>query len=333
MLHTVRSTCSWLTTAAAVLLLAAPAAAQRPEAVHRLGLLLPGSSGTATTRVLVDAFRNGLRELGWIEGRNVSIEYRFAEGKQDLLPELAAELVRLRVELIVVEGTPAIGAAKNATATIPIVMTTVSDPVRLGFIASFARPGGNVTGLTLLNEELNAKRIELLKELMPGVSRVAVVWNAANPGSARSVEQTRSAARSLDIQLHAVEVRAPDELDGAFAAVARAGSTALLTISDGMFHNQRARIVGLAARSRLPAFFPEPEFVEAGGLIAYGPSVPANFRRAASYVDRILRGAKPGELPVEQPAKFELVINLRTAKTLGLTIPPSLLLRADRVIE
>jgi putative ABC transport system substrate-binding protein len=194
-----RPTSIWRTAVVAVLLLAAPLAvgAQQPGAVHRLGFLLPGASGAAATQVLLDAFRNGLRELGWIEGQNVTIEYRFAEGKQDLLPELAAELVRLRVELIVAEGTPAVRAAKNLTATIPIVMTTVSDPVRSGFAASFARPGGNVTGLTLLVEELNAKRLALLKELMPGISRVAVLWNAANPGNALSLEQTRGAARSL----------------------------------------------------------------------------------------------------------------------------------------
>jgi putative ABC transport system substrate-binding protein len=309
------------------------AGAQQTERVRRIGFLVPGNSGSDALRVLLGEFRQGLREFGWIEGRNVGIEYRFAEGKQDLLPALAVELVRSGVELIVAEGTPATQALKSATRTIPVVMATSGDPVRSGFVASLARPGGNITGLTLLAPDLSAKRLQLLKEIVPSLSRVALLSNAANPASRFTLEDTQAAARALGVEFHSLQVRAPDDFADAFVAIGGTGAHALLTASDGMFFNQRARIAELAGRHGLPALFPEKEFVQAGGLISYGPSPQANFRRAAAYVDKILKGALPSDLPVEQPIRFELAINLKTSKAIGLDVPPTLLAIADEVIE
>ena len=283
----------------------------------------------------LDAFRQRLRELGWVEGQNIVIDYRYAEGRVDRLPDLAAELVRLKVDLIVASaGTQAATAAKNATETIPIVMIYVRDPVGTGLIASLARPGGNVTGVSgSAGLELFAKQLELLKETVPKIRRVAILSNPDNAYHQLAIREVNVAARSLGVQLQLLEARGPNEFDGAFAAMAKERVGALLVLSDAIFGSHRTRLADLAARSRLPAAFGVRDDVEAGGLMSYGPSFLDLFRRSAAYVDKILKGAKPADLPVEQPNKFELVINLKTAKTLGLTIPQSVLLRADQVIE
>ena len=283
---------------------------------------------------LLGAFRQGLRELGWIEGQNLVIEHRFAEGRAERFPDLAAALVRLRVDVIVTSsGEPAILAAKRATTTTPIVMAISGDPVETGLVASLARPGGNVTGLTILATEVAGKRLELLKEAVPRASRVAVLWNAAYPGKAFELRETQAAARVLGVSLWPVEVREPNDLPGAFSAIARAGPDALITFADPLTNTERRRIVDFAVRNRLPMISAVRPFADEGGLMTYGPNIADMCRRAATYVDKILKGAKPADLPVEQPTKFDLVINLKTAKALGLTIPPSVLLRADRVIE
>jgi putative ABC transport system substrate-binding protein len=282
----------------------------------------------------LDTFRQGLRELGWVEGQNIVIDYRYAEGRFDRLPDLAAELVRLKVDIIVAVPTPAAVAAKKATETIPIVAISVGDPVGLGLIASLARPGGNLTGLSYsVGLEIAGKGLELLKETVPKVRRVAILSNPGNPFQPLAITEVNVAARSLGVQLQLLEARGPNELDGAFAAMATERVGALLVVADSLFLLQRTRLADLAARSRLPAAYGLREIVEAGGLMSYGPSVRDLYRRGATFVDKILKGAKPGDLPVEQPTKFELVINLKTAKALGLTIPPSLLGRADEVIQ
>jgi len=317
----------------AVSLILAPLAAQGQQAgrVPRIGYL-----GTRTPSDFgLDAFRQGLRELGWVEGQNIVIDYRFAEGRLDRLPDLAAELVRLKVDIIVAHSTPGAAAAKNATETIPIVMTVVGDPVGLGLIASLARPGGNATGLSfsVVGLEIIGKQLELLKETVSKIRRMAILSNAANPIQPLAIRDVNVAARSLGVQLQLLEVRGPNEFDSAFAAMAKERVGALLVVADSMFVFHRTRLADLAARSRLPAAYGWREHVEAGGLMSYGPSLRDLFRRAATYVDKILKGAKPADLPVEQPTKFELVINLKTAKALGLTIPQSVLGRADQVIE
>jgi ABC-type uncharacterized transport system substrate-binding protein len=309
-----------------------PAEAQHPSKMARMGYLEFGSAAPGTP--LVEAFRQGLRDLGWVEGQNIAIEVRYAEGKQDRLREFATDFVNLKVDLIFASTTPAALAAKHATTTIPIVIGFVGDPVGSGVVASLARPGGNITGWThLAGLELAGKRLELMKETIPGVSRIGALWNPANPGNAPFVKELEAAARALKVQLHPAGVQDPKELESAFAALARQRVEALVVVADGMFLSQRDRIVALAARSRLPAMYPSTDLVEAGGLMAYSVNLPDMFRRGASYVDRILKGAKPRDLPIEQPTKFELAINLKTAKALGLTIPPSVLGRADRVIE
>jgi ABC-type uncharacterized transport system substrate-binding protein len=322
-------------TALAGSLLTAPlaAGAQQAGKVLRIGFL--GGRTPSDMSPFLDAFRQGLRELGWVEGQNIVIDYRFAEGRFDRLPDLAAELVRLKVDIIVAQPVPAAVAAKNATGTIPIVMISGSaDPVGLGLIASLARPGGNVTGSSYsAGPEIGGKQLELLKETVPKLRRVAILSNPANPSHALAIREVRDAAPSLGVQLQLLEARGPNEFDGAFAAMAKERVGALLVMSDGIFNLHRTRLADLAARSRLPAAYGTRENVEAGGLMSYGPSLRDFYRRAATYVDKILKGATPGDLPVEQPTKFELVINLKTAKALGLTIPPSLLQRADQVIE
>jgi putative ABC transport system substrate-binding protein len=274
-----------------------------------------------------------LKEYGWVEGQNISVDYRFAEGKEDALPGIAAALVQSWLDVIVAEGTPAIQAAKNVTQTVPIVMAVSNDPVGSGLVASLNRPGGNITGLSVLSQELGGKRLQLLTEIIPGLARVAVLSNPSNPSNTLLLEQTKAAAQSLGVEIHVAEVQGPDRFESAFAAVAAAHAGALIVLGDGMLYSQQPRIVTFAAASHLPALFGEKEGAEAGGLIAYGPSIPASFRRAAAYVDKILRGAKPADLPVEQPTKFELVVNLQTARAIGVTIPTSILLRADEVIE
>jgi putative ABC transport system substrate-binding protein len=321
--------------ALALALLAAPLAvdAQQPGNSYRIGYL--GTSPPSTPDILrnVEAFRQGLGELGWVEGKNIVIEWRYSAGRGERFPDLAAELVRLKVDLIVAVAAPATHASKQATTTIPIVGIALSDPVGQGLVASLARPGGNVTGLATLFPELAAKRLELLKETLPGVSRVAVLWNAANPGNVLQIRETKVAAQTLGLRLQSVEVRGPEDFQGAFAAMTRGRPEALVSLADPLIFTYRTQIVDFAAKSRLPAMHPFRESVEAGGLMAYSVNIPDMFRRAATYVDKILRGAKPGDLPIEQPTKFEFVINIKTAQALGLTIPQSLLLRADQVVE
>jgi putative ABC transport system substrate-binding protein len=320
-----------LATAVVLLLFAvslAPAAAQPLEKVPRVGFLGPRTRSNDTG--LVDAFLQGLRDLGWVEGKTIVIEYRWAEGRSDRLPDLAAELVRRKVDVIFAGNTSVAVAAKNATGTIPIVMATGGDPVGLGLVASLARPGGNVTGLSFsVGTDIVGKWLELLKETVPKVRRVAVLSNPANPSHALAIESVIVAARAAGVQLQLLEARGPNEFDNAFAAMARERAGALLVMLG--FH--RARLSDLAAKSRLPAMYGSREYPEAGGLMSYGANFRHSFHRSATYVDKILKGAKPADLPIEQPAKFELVINLKTAKLLGLTVPPSLLLRADQVIE
>jgi len=316
--------------------LAAPLAAgaqQPPGKVPRVGYLSPGSSSDPGRQRRFEAFRQGLRELGYVEGQSIAIESRWAEGKYERYPGQAAELVRLKVDVIVAVGGPASQAAHQATRTIPIVMSVVIDPLGSGLVASAARPRGNVTGLSMMTTDLIGKQLEVLKEVVPKVSRVALLWNPANPGSAPQLREAEAAARALGVRLQALEVRVPQDIEGAFAVMTRERAGALLVLADGVLTNQRKQIAELAAERRLPAAYPQREFVDAGGLMAFSANPLELERRAAIYVDKILKGAKPADLPVEQPTKLELVINLKTAKALGLTIPPSLLLRADQVIE
>lgn len=290
------------------------------------------SAGASPIQAL-PAFVEGLRELGWIEGKNVVFVYRHAENRLDQLPELAADLVHLKVDVIVTQGTLAPLAAKQATTTIPIVMAPAGDPLGSGLVASLARPGGNVTGLSLMAPDLGGKRLELLKEVLPQASRVGILWNAANPYSALVFNETESAAQMLGIQLQSIEVRNSDDFDSAFEAARLQHPDALITVEDPLTINYRNQIADFAATNRLPAIYGLREFVEAGGLIAYGASLSDLRRRAAAYVDKILRGTKPADLPIQQPTKFEFLINLKTARALGLEIPPMLLARADEVIE
>jgi putative ABC transport system substrate-binding protein len=316
-------------------LLAAPlaAGAQQPARMPRIGFLSAAVLGVSSPAL--DAFRQGLRELGWVEGQNIVVDYRLAEGRSDRLPDLAAELVRLKVDIIVAEATQGVIAAKNATTTIPIVMINGSaDPVGLGFVASLARPGGHVTGLSYsVGPEIFGKGLGLLKEIVPKVRRVAILSNPASPVQPLLIREVNGAARSLGVQLQHLEVRGPNEFDGAFAAMSNERVGALLVVADAMFVFHRTRLADLAARSRLPAAYGVRANVEAGGLMSYGPSVRDLFRRSAAFVDKILKGVKPGDLPVEQPTKFELVVNLKTAKALGLTVPQALLQRADELIQ
>ena len=314
-------------------LLTAPltSTAQHAAKVPRLGLLIPGSSSAFAPRI--EAFRHGLRDLGYVEGRNITIEYRFAEGQDDRLPALVAELIRLQVDIMVTDGEAAILVAQHATTTIPIVMAVSSDPVGIGFVASLARPGGNITGLSFMLTEVSGKRLELLQEAVPKLSHVAVLWDPANPSSTLGFKETQTAAHALGLPLQSLEVRGPDEFDQAFAAMSREHADALVVLSNPLFFSHRRQLAELAVKHRLPAIFLFREYVEAGGLMAYGANLNAMYRRAAYYVDRILKGTKPADLPVEQPVKFELVINLKTAQALDLTIPPTLLFRADEVIK
>ncbi len=317
---------------------AVPLAAEAQPAgkVPKIGMLSTTPLEHPQARAGFDQFRQALGELGYVEGRNIVIEHRSAEGRVERFPALAAEMVRLRVDLIVVFSTPSARAARNETSTIPIVAPTMQDPVRDGLVASLARPGGNVTGLTFLGSELVAKRLALLKEAIPGVSRVAVLWHpggVAERTGQEMVKEAEAAARGLGVQLQLVRAETPKELDGAFSAMTRWRADALVPLPSPMLFAERKRIVDLAARDRLPAMYMAREFVDLGGLMAYGASQFDLIRRGATYVDKILRGAKPADLPVEQPNKYEMVINLKTAKALGLTIPQSLLLRADQLIE
>jgi putative ABC transport system substrate-binding protein len=311
-----------------LLVTALPVLPQQPGKTARIGFLF-----FVTSPSLDEAFRQGLHELGYVEGQNIAIEYRSAEGKSERLPGLAAELVRLKVDVIVAASPPATEAAKGATSTIPIVFAVSGDPVAAGLVASLARPGGNITGLATISGDVLGKQLELLKGVTPKVSRVAVLQNPSNPGHALMLPQAEGAARALGVQLQVLKARTPSEIEAAFAAMSSQRAGGVLVLRDALFRAQRAQIAALAAKRRLPAVYGLREEAEAGGLMAYGASVPHMFRRAATYVDKILKGAKPADLPVEQPTKFELVINLKTAKALGLTIPPSLLGQADQVIQ
>jgi putative ABC transport system substrate-binding protein len=309
------------------------AEAQQATKIARIGYL---RTNLAANPHLPEAFRQGLRDLGYVEGRNVVIEYRDAEGKFERLPALAAELVALKVDVIVAGGTPHALAAKQATRTLPIVFIGAGDPVTSGLVTSLARPGGNVTGLSMLTPELVGKRLELLKQAVPRVSRVAVLWQPGDYGERTEKDILKEAevtARALGVRLQVVEARGPQDFDRAFSDMTRARAGALIVLGSSMFFTERRRLVDLAAKNRLPAVYSARDSVDAGGLMAYGPNLADMFRRAATYVDKILKGAKPGDLPVEQPTKFELVINLKTAKALGLSIPESLLKRADEVIR
>ena len=316
-------------------LLAAPLGgeAQQSAKMPRVGYLSPGSPSDPARLRRFDAFRQGLRELGYVEGQSIALEPRWAEGKYERYSALAADLVRLKVDVIVVVGGAATRAAQQATGTIPIVMSVVNDPVGSGLVPGLAHPRGNVTGLTIMTSDLVGKQLGLLKELLPRISRVVLLGNPANPGTAPQVREAEDAAPALGVRVQILEARVPREIDDAFAAMTRERPGALLTLDDAIFTNQVRQIAELAAKQRLPAIYGTREYTEAGGLIAYGTNRLELERRAATYVDKILKGAKPADLRVEQPTKFELVINVKTAKALGLTIPPSLLARADDVIQ
>src|SRR5436189_1377446 len=307
------------------------ARAQQPRKVARIGFL--GNSTAALEANLLGPFRDGLRELGYEEGRDIVIEYRWADGRYERFPVLIAELVALKVDVIVTAGTPASVAVKNATATIPLVMVAVGDPVATGLVASLARPGGNITGLTSISVEMEGKRLELLREVVPKVSHIAVLWNAASPIQVIEEGEVRAAARVLEIKMLSLGVRTREEIDDALATIIRERPDALLVLAERLFLHHRTRIIAFAAQERLPGVHAYRELIEAGGLMSYGPSYADMHRRAAAYVDKILKGAKPADLPVERPGKFELVVNLKAAKALGLTIPPSVIFRADEIIE
>ena len=316
-----------LTLASLAVPLAAPA--QQPSKRPRVGVIAEYSR----TDPFIAVFRQGLRELGYIEGRSVVVEYRYLRGVADRAPTFAAELIRRKVDVLVVEGTAATQLTKTVTTAVPIVFVTTSDPVGSGLVATLARPGGNVTGTSTFLPEMSGAYLELLKAAVPQVTRVAVLWNPANPVITPALDEVRETARTLAVELHFLEVRRRKDLAGAFSSLMAWRAGGVLAMPDPVFGNELAHLSMLAAKHRVPAIYPGREFAETGGLLAYGPSFADNYRRAATYVDKILKGAKPADLPVEQPAKFDLVINLRTAWALGLTIPPSLLVRADRVIR
>jgi putative tryptophan/tyrosine transport system substrate-binding protein len=307
------------------------AVAQQVSKIPTIGFLVPGSPSGFSARV--EAFRQGLRELGYVEGKSVAIEYRWAEGKLDRLPELAAELVRIKVDAIVTSGDAAIRAAKERTTTIPIVVAVAGDLLGPRYVTSHARPGGNITGLLDISPELSTKRLELVKECFPRVSRVAILLNGANPVMVLNFKETESAARSMGLIPESIEVRNSDDFDGALRAAIRGQAGVLIVLQDSLVIANTQRIIEFAAKHRLPAMYFDSRWIETGGLMSYGPNYPDLFRRAAGYVDKILKGRKPSDLPVEQPKKFEFVINLKAAKQIGLIIPPNVLARADRVIR
>ena len=316
---------------ALLLALSVPVEAQQPTQVPRIGYLSVNALSRNVVRI--EAFRQGLRQLGYVEGKNIFIEWRSAEGIFDRVTALAAELVRLKVDVIVTGGSRATRPAKAATSTIPIVMASDNDPVGNKFIASLARPGGNITGLSRLSPELNGKRIELLKEIDPNLSRVSVFGDSANPGNAHAFREVELAAKALGLTLQYLDVLDPKDVDTSFRAASEGRADAVLVIGSPRMNPQREKIVGLAAKYQLPAIYNRPSFVVAGGLMTYSVSGTDMFRRAAAYVDKILKGRKPADLPVEQPSKFELIINLKAAKRISLTIPETVLYRADKVIK
>jgi len=304
------------------------AQAQQPARIPRIGILIASTASFFSARV--EAFRQRLRELGYIEGKNIVIEYRYADGKLERLPDLAAELVRLKVDVIITAGAGS-SPAKKATATIPIVFAGSSDPVGTGLVSSLARPGGNITGLSNIAQDLDGKRLELLKEAFPKVARVAFLWQS--PGGNRALTDMEAAAKALGLKLQSLPVRSLDDFESAFARTKREGAQALITAPSPLINTQRRQVLDFAAKNRLPAMYPTSEYVEAGGLMSYAPNEADLWRRAADFVDKILKGTKPAEIPVEQPMKFEFIVNLKAAKAIGLTIPPNVLVRADKVIK
>ena len=313
--------------------LAAPLAAGAQQAGRQIGFLSPSSLSDPRTRAFVEAFRQRLRELGWAEGQNLTIQYRWAEERTERLNDLARDLARLKVEVVVAATSPAVQAAKSATVTIPIVMTNAGDAVASGFVAGIARPEANITGLSMMGGELIGKQLEFLKEIVPSLSRVGLLWNPTNSSNPPQLRDAQEAVRTLGIRLHPLETRSPGEIESAFAALIKEHVGAVIVVLDSMLAANRTRIAELAVKSRLPTVYGLTDHVRAGGLMAYGPDVADMYRRAAAYVDKVLRGSRVTDLPIEQPTRFELVINLKTAKALGLTIPPSLLVRADQVIQ
>ena len=315
------------------MLLALPfsAQAQQSKKIARIGFLSATSASSQSLRV--EAFRQGLRELGYVEGKNIVIEWRFAEGKADRLRELVAELVRLKVDVIVTGGPPPTRAAKQATSTIPIVMAFDDDPVGSGFAASLARPGGNITGLSTYFPEISGKQLELLKEIIPKLSRVAVLGNASQPGHPQALREINLAADGFRVQVQYLQVRGTQDIDSAFRAASKERADGVLVLSTAVLFLERKQVADLAVKNRLPAIYGRPEYVENGGLMYYGPIYTDLFRRAATYVDKILKGTKPTDIPIEQPMKFDFIINLQAAKKIGLTIPPNVLVRADKVIR
>ena len=305
-----------------------PAEAQQTKKISHIGFL-----ATNNLKNNLGALRQGLRELGYVEGKNFTIEYRSADGKFDQLPALAAELVRLKVDVIVTQGTPAAVAAQNATKTIPIIISGGTDPVATGLVPSLARPGGNITGVTIMNEELVGKRLELLKETSPKVSSLGVLWNSANPSGVVQFKQTQSAAQELGLPLQSLDVQTVSDLQGAFDAVTKSGVNGLVLLATVPITTHLKLVADLAVKNRLPSIYDRSDFVEAGGLMSYGPNLSDMPHRAANYVDKVLKGANPGDLPIERPKKFEFVINLKAAKQISLTIPQSVLYRADKVIR
>ena len=316
---------------ALLVVLCQSASAQQPTKAPRIAYLTVAPLSANVARV--EAFRQGLRELGYVEGKNIAIEWRSGEGKLDRLSELAAELVRLKIDVIVTTGPTSTRAAKEATVTIPIVMAQDHDPVGSGVVASLARPGGNISGLATLVPEISGKRLELLKEIVPKFYRVAVLGTSTQPGNAQALREAEVAAAASGVQLQYLDVKGRNDIESAFRAASKGHTDALLMLGSPVLNSQRTQVVDLAAKNRLPAIYPQAEFVQGGGLMSYGVSFTDLFRRAATYVDKILKGAKPAELPVEQPTKFELIINLKAAKQIGLTIQPNVLARADKVIR
>jgi putative ABC transport system substrate-binding protein len=315
----------------ALLLTIGSAQAQQPTKVPRIGFLNTNAPAAFTTRT--EGFRQGLRDLGYVEGKNILVEYRYAEGKLDLLPVLTAELVRLKVDVIVTAVSSSTRSAKEATHTIPIVMAQDNDPVGNGFIASLARPGGNITGLSTLSPEIGGKQLELLKGVVPRIVRAAVIGTSTLPGHAQRLKETELAAAALRVELQYLDVLSPEDIETAFRQASKGRADAVVVLGGLVLISHRAQVANLAAKNRLPAIYNVPEFVDAGGLMTYGASYIDLYRRAATYVDKIVKGAKPADLPVEQPTTFEFIINLKAAKQIGLTIPPSVLTRADKVIK
>ncbi len=309
------------------------ARAQQPDRVRRIGMLLPYIESDSQARARVTAFLVALQERGWVAGRNAGFEFRYSEGQPDRLPALAADLVQKNVDVILTAGTESTDAARKATKTIPVVMAAVGDPIAAGFITNLARPAGNVTGASLLATDLTAKRLELLKEVLPALTRLAVLWSSANASVVQKVKQIQTAAPLFGVQLHLFELRAPSDIEKGFESAAQFGAQAVMTTEDALQITYRARVVELGKRQRMPVASEFGEFAHAGALMSYGPNILDQFRSAAGYVDKILKGANPGDLPVEQATRFELIVNLGTAKVIGLTIPHSVLLRADEVIQ